>query len=408
MANIHLQPLLSVEDKMSLMRQDACYDVSDAEADSTATGEILQQIKSDIVAPKIPITAPKVFLSNDCIFNCSYCGCRKRREGKTRYSQSPREFAKISHDVAKINGNKLFITSAIFKTPDYTEELIVETMRILRREMGYRGYLHAKIMPGCDPELIKQAGLYANRMSVNIEVAKSEGYGMIAREKNKKNILGPMGHISQFIQENKAEKSVFKPRFAASSTTQLMAGGAGENDFTILNLSHALYRKYHLSRVYYTAYTNENNAEGYEKHPPVRTPPWRPTRLYQADRLMQLYGFTPEDIAPEQAPDLSVDFDPKAAWALRNLHLFPIEINTADYEMLIRIPGIGITYAKRIIEARKHCRVTHDVLVQLGVSLKRSKHFLTADGKFQGTQSSDPTIYSDCLRMPLISEEISA
>ena len=411
MANIHLKEALSAEDKMALMREDARFDVTDEEADSrleTAESPGLLKIRGDIKAPRAPQTAPKVFLSNDCVFNCSYCGCRRCREGKARYASDPREFAQISLDTAKANGGKVFITSAIYKSPDYTEELIIETMRIMRREMGYRGYLHAKIMPGTDPELIRRAGLYANRLSVNIEVAKSEGYRVIAREKNKSNILRPMGQISSLISEAKAEKSPFRPPFATSQTTQLMAGSTGEDDFTILNLSHALYGKYKLSRVYYTNYRYLRQAEGYEERPEVSTPSWRSTRLYQADRLMQLYGFMPEEIAPAEAPNLSADYDPKAAWALRNLHLFPVEVNTANYEALLRVPGIGVTYAKRIIEARRGCRLTHESLRKLGVSLKRSGHFITADGKFEGIRGDSEAAFARVLYSPLENTEEGA
>ena len=398
MANIHLKQAFSIEDKIALMQQDAKFDVADDEADSYMEASAMKQIRKSIKSPKGAFTAPKVFLSNDCIFNCSYCGCRRCCDNKTRYANTPREFAQISLDTAKFNGDKVFITSAIYKNPDYTEELIIETMRIMRREYGYKGYLHAKVMPGTDPELIRQAGLYANRLSVNIEVAKSDGYNIIAHEKNKSNILRPMGQISRLIQEAKANN---KPRFATTQTTQLMAGSTEEDDFTILNLSHALYGKYQLSRVYYTAYQYHHQADGYDERPEVTTPRWRSSRLYQADRLMQLYGFTPEEIAPSDARNLASDFDPKAAWALRNLHLFPIEVNTADYEMLIRIPGIGITYANRIIEARRQCRVTHSILKQLGVHLRRSQHFLTADGKYTGVSGSDSITFAQLLRSPL-------
>ena len=402
MAGIHFKQSLSIEDKIALMRQDACFDVSDEEAGAyTEPVPALSQIRKGIKAPKGGFTAPKVFLSNDCIFNCSYCGCRRCRDNKTRYVNTPREFAQISLDTAKANNDKVFITSSIYKNPDYTEEMIIETMRIMRREFGYTGYLHAKVMPGTDPELIRRAGLYADRLSVNIEVAKSEGYKRIAHEKNKSNILRPMGQISRLIQEAKSEAGPYKPRFAASQTTQLMAGSTDEDDFTILNLSHALYDKYHLNRVYYTSFQYRHQAAGYAEHPEVSTPRWRSTRLYQADRLMQLYGFTPEEIAPAGARNLTSDYDPKAAWALRNLQLFPVEVNTADFEMLIRIPGIGITYANRIIEARRQCRVTHSVLKQLGVSLRRSRHFLTADGKFTGIRGNGPNSYEPLLYAPL-------
>jgi len=395
MANLHLKQALTVEEKQALMRQDACFDVADTEAPD------FDQIQNGIRAPKRPPTAPKVFLSNDCVFNCSYCGCRCSRGDKTRYASPPREFAQLAMDTARAGGGKVFITSAIYKNADYTEELIIETMRILRRELCYRGYLHAKIMPGCDPELIRRAGLYANRLSVNIEVAKSAGYGVIAHDKNKENILRPMGEISRLIQSAKEDTWQGKPAFAASQTTQLMAGSTNEDDLTILNLSRALYSKYSLKRVYYTSYQYRHQAKGYEERPLVSTPQWRTARLYQADRLLQLYGFTPEEIAPADAPNLVYDFDPKAAWALRNLHLFPIEVNTADYEMLLRIPGIGVTYAKRILAARRQCRVTHDVLKKLGVSMRRSQHFLTADGKFAGLRGSSAAAFAEVLRSPL-------
>ena len=393
MANIHLKQALTTEEKIALMEEDGRFDVADPHA------PVYEQMRMDIGAPKRPQAPSKVFLSNDCIFNCSYCGCRCGRDAKTRYTNTPRELAQIAYDAAKANGDNVFITSAIHKSPDYTEELIIETMRVMRTELAYKGYLHAKVMPGTDPELIRQAGLYADQLSVNIEVAKSEGYQEIAKDKSRSGILRPMGQISRMIREAKAEKSRHKPRFAASHTTQLMAGSTGEDDYTILNLSNALHNKFHLDWVYYTPYQYRHHARGYDERPEVSTPVWRMTRLYQADRLMRLYGFAPEEITPEQAPNLTNDFDPKSSWALRNLHLFPIEVNTAEYQMLIRIPGIGITSAKRILEARRECRVTHDVLRKLGVSLKRSRHFLTADGKFEG--ASGAASFAQALRSPL-------
>ena len=397
MVNIHCKQALTIESKYNLMAEDSLYDVADNET------KALEEIKNGIRSPKQGQTPPKSMLSNDCIFNCSYCGCRCGNEGRTRYTNTPRELAQLSFDTAMSNGGRVFITSAIVQNADYTEELIVEAMRIMRMDMGYKGYLHAKVMPGTDPELIRQAGLYANRLSVNIEVAKSEGYQTIAYDKNKSNILQPMEQISRLIREaaDGNSDSKWKSKFATSQTTQLMAGSTGEDDYTILNLSNALYGKFRLRRVYYTPYQYRRQAEGYEERPAVSTPFWRMTRLYQADRLMQLYGFKPEEIAPGDAPNLTIDYDPKAAWALRNLHLFPVEVNTAGYEMLIRVPGIGITYAKRILAARRQCRVTHDVLRQLGVSLKRSAQFLTADGKFGGIHTSDPLTYAQTVLSPL-------
>jgi len=216
MANVHIQPTISADERVTLMREDARYDVADSEAPPLDTSGDLAGIRSQIKGPRAAETAPKVFLSNDCIFNCSYCGCRCGRDDRARYAHSPREFAELSVKTARKNGNRVFITSAIHKSPDYTEELIVETMRVMRHDLGYKGYLHAKVMPGTDPELIRRAGQLANRLSVNIEVAKSEGYQQIARQKNKVNILGPMEAITRLIREHKTETSPYAPRFASS------------------------------------------------------------------------------------------------------------------------------------------------------------------------------------------------
>ena len=399
MANILSDKAVDISEKVALMQSDAQFDVAD---DDQALLPDLSQIRQEIGSGRTLPKVPKVFLSNDCIFNCSYCGCRSGNECKRRYASPPRELAELAVRQANASGHGIFITSAILKSPDYTEELIVETLKIIRRELGYRGYVHAKVMPGTDPELIYQAGRYANRLSVNIEVAQSGGYAKIAKNKNRKNILTPMGQISSLIQMAQAEreKSRYAPAFASSQTTQLMAGSTQESDRTILTLSDALYSRYRLKRVYYTSFQYRHPAAGYEGLEAVSTPLWRMHRLHQADRLMQLYGFAPEEILPEDSPNLEENLDPKAAWALRNLHLYPIEVNTASFEQLLRIPGIGITYAQRIVKARKYCTVTHDVLHALGVSLKRSGQFLTCKGKLQGIPTDNPELLRQLLIDP--------
>lgn len=379
---------LSYEDKVTQMQEDACFDVADAQLSygpmqseevSIPDPSIFRDIHSQQPPPKVP----KVFLSNKCIFNCAYCGCRASRETDARYCNSPRELAEISLQQAKDNGHGVFITSAIYKNADYTEELIIETLRIMREELFYSGYIHAKVMPGTNPLLIEKAGRYANRLSVNIEVAQNAGYERIAKQKNKENILVPMQQICNLVQNAKQYKSRTNPILARSQTTQLMAGSTDETDRTIMTLSKALYKKYNMSRVYYTAFQYVHEAKGYEL-PFVSTPQWRVRRLYQADRLMQLYGFTSEDITPEQAPNFTEDMDPKISWAIRNIHLFPIEVNKAEYEQLLRIPGIGLTFAKKILEARKYGSITHQTLRRIGVSLKKTTYFITCNGKYEG------------------------
>lgn len=378
MPNIIIRNAMTYDEAVRQMQADARYDVSDNDGACVPDYSAVAAIASRPTPPKVP----KVFLSNDCVFNCAYCGCRSTLDCKHRYTHAPRELARIAVAEAARNGRGIFVTSAIHRNADYTEELIVETLRVIRNELGYSGYVHAKIMPGTDPALIREAGKYADRLSVNIEVARSEGYRRVARQKNRDNILTPMRQISELVAEAGDKAGGRRPRFATSQTTQLMAGGAEEDDRTILRLSRALYDRYRLKRVYYTPFRYEQEAKGYDL-PLTVTPFWRMSRLYQADRLMQLYGFTPEEIAPERAPCLERDIDPKTSWALRNLHLFPVEVNAADYDTLLRVPGIGITYARRILEARKYCAVTFDILRRIGVSLKRARHFVTCGGRME-------------------------
>ncbi len=388
MVNIFYKDSLSLHDKLLQMQEDTKYDVADPQVSyGTASEEESlpdPSIFADIHAKPNPPKVPKVFLSNQCSFNCAYCGCRASREDVRRYCNTPRELAEIALSQSRQNGHGIFLTSAIYRNANYTQEIIIETLRILRKELFYDGYLHAKVMPGTDPLLIAKTAQYANRLSVNIEVAQNAGYERIAKQKNKENILTPMQQISDLVRDARQYRSRRGPLLARSQTTQLMAGSTGESDRTIMRLSKALYHKYSLSRVYYTAFHYLNHAKGYDQLPFTQVPLWRVKRLYQADRLLQLYDFTPDDITPELAPDLNESLDPKMSWALRNIHLFPIEVNTADYEQLLRIPGIGLTYAQKIIRARSYGRITHQTLRKIGVAMKKSNYFITCNGKYEG------------------------
>ncbi|MFR1518614.1 MAG: hypothetical protein ACLSVG_07550 [Clostridia bacterium] len=378
MSNIILSKSLESEEKLTLMQEDAKYEIgSDRDAEHTAI-TCAAEITGRTAPPKIP----KLFLASNCIFNCAYCGCRCSREERQNYRNTPEELARMAVASAQENHYGVFLSSAIFRNPDYTQELLAESARIMREDLGYNGFLHVKVMPGADPELIARTGRYASRLSINIEVAHSTGYDKIAKQKNKENILKPMGQISQQIRQAKEEGRCF----AVSQTTQLMAGSTDENDRAIMTLSAALYRKYRLKRVYYTPFRYQHPARGYESENLAfkQTPYWRMARLYQADRLIQLYGFSPDDVTPETDPFLHRDLDPKAAWALRHIDLYPVEVNRADYETLLRVPGIGITYAKRILEARRYSTITHDLLRKMKVSLKRCIYFITCDGKYKG------------------------
>lgn len=379
MAQLSLRPAPTVPDQLRQMQLDALYDVADTPASDRQSIPDPSTL-ADIAAAPAPPKVPKVFLSNDCVFNCAYCGCRCSNGSYARYSHDPKDLARLAVAAAGESGQGVFVTSSICRNADYTQERIVAAIRCMREELHYTGYIHAKVMPGTDPGLIREAGRYANRLSVNIEVARSDGYARIARQKNRGNILTPMQQISDLIRDAAQYPG---RRFASSQTTQLMAGSTDESDRTILTLSKALYRKYRLKRVYYTAFQYKQPAVGYDL-PLTATPVWRMRRLYQADRLMALYGFTPEEIAPDDAPFLDAAVDPKLAWAIRHIDRFPVEVNTADYETLLRVPGIGQVYAQRILRVRRQCTVTHEVLQRLGVSFKRSRYFLQCNGHYLG------------------------
>lgn len=278
MAHIVFREPISTPDQLRLMQEDAQFDVSDQrEAEHTCIPD-LSAVVGDIRAKPAPPKVPKLMVSNELPVQLRLLRLPVHQRAAPAVYKRPKEIARLACQEAIKNGHGVFLTSSICRSADYTEELIVETLKCMRRDYQYKGYIHAKIMPGADPQLIEQAGLYADRLSVNIEVAQSDGYERIAKQKNKGNILTPMGQISGLIQAAKWDKR----RFATSQTTQLMAGSTGETDRTILNLSKALYQKYRLKRVYYTAFQYRHPAKGYDL-PLVSTPKWRARRLYQAD-----------------------------------------------------------------------------------------------------------------------------
>lgn len=409
MSNIIIEKTPTLQEKIALMQESAVYDIADGDRaaqgdysdvrihdnDLVAIGKSISNIKSKPSPP----TVPKVFVSNDCSFNCAYCGCRCSKD-KRRYTHNTEEIADIALATANQCGHGVFITSAICKNADYTEELIIDTLKVLRHKRGYDGYIHAKIMPGADPLLIRQLGFLADRVSVNIELPHSDGYKILAKQKTKNNILFPMKAVCDFYNELnphrgiKARSETGRSFAPAGQTTQMMVGAMGETDRTITVLANSLYKKFDLRRVYYSPF-DAANIGGY------KTPKWRGRRLYQADRLIKLYGMNPDEILPENSPNLDFDIDPKAGYALRNIDMFPVEINKADYETLLRIPGIGIISAKKIIAARKTARLNYDSLKYMGVSLSKSKYFITCGGKYCGGS----VLESPHLRTKLWSDE---
>ncbi|SHF37894.1 putative DNA modification/repair radical SAM protein [Caldanaerobius fijiensis DSM 17918] len=337
------------------------------------------------------ISLLKILFTNICMYNCVYCINRSSND-IPRAIFTPEELAELTINFYRRNYIEgLFLSSAVYKSPDYTMELLLETVRKLREDYHFNGYIHLKAIPGADLNLIKAAGYYVDRMSVNIELPTEKSLKLLAPQKSKTSILVPMSFIgNQIIENNQITKKkednklvkTSKPFVPAGQTTQLIIGATPESDRMILKLSESLYKHFKLKRVYYSAYIPVSQ---HPNLPAISAPPLlREHRLYQADWLLRFYKFNADELLDDTHPYLDPVLDPKADWALRNLHLFPIEINKADYEMLLRVPGIGVRSAKRIISARRVGPLNYDTLKKIGVVLKRAKYFITCQGKYYG------------------------
>jgi putative DNA modification/repair radical SAM protein len=323
----------------------------------------------------------KILLTNHCIFDCAYCVSRRSNDVK-RAAFTVEEVVDLTINFYRRNYIEgLFLSSGIFSSPDYTMERLVRIVRTLREVHKFNGYIHVKTIPGASQELIAEAGMYADRLSVNIELPSELALQTLAPEKNYQEILTPMAQIRDGIIQNKEEKALFKkvPQFAtAGQSTQLIVGASQENDLQIIKLSDSLYQGYGLKRVYYSGYVPVTDDA---RLPQVTQPPLiREHRLYQTDWLMRFYGFEADEILDPAHPYLDLEIDPKLAWALRNRHLFPVDVNTADRAMLLRIPGVGARSVERIVQARRFASLTADTLKQLGVVMRRARHFMTYRG----------------------------
>jgi putative DNA modification/repair radical SAM protein len=335
----------------------------------------------------------KVLYSNVCRFDCAYCVNRASSDIK-RTSFTSAELVQLTVEFYRRNYIEgLFLSSGIFSDPDIVMEKLIETARKLRSEAGYGGYIHLKIIPGAGEKFIREAGLWADRLSVNIELPTDKSLQSLAPQKSGKVILGAMGDFSslnsQFEDDRRRIKST--PAFApAGQSTQLIVGASTEDDRQIINLSSSLYRKFSMRRVYYSAFTP---VHGGDQTGPSHQLLLREHRLYQADWLFRFYHFTAAEIL-DDAPFLDTSLDPKTAWALRHFDFFPVEINRADYETLLRVPGIGAKTGRRIIETRRSRSLSFDSLRRLGAVLKRARHFITINGAFIGGEgfrhSGDP------------------
>ncbi|MBQ9376971.1 MAG: putative DNA modification/repair radical SAM protein [Schwartzia sp.] len=329
------------------------------------------------------ISLLKVLLTNACAYDCAYC-VNRRTSNVRRASFEPRELAELTVAFYRRNYIEgLFLSSAVAGTPDATTERMIEALRLLREEYRFSGYIHAKAIPGADPALIHRLGLLADRMSVNIELPSGQSLARLAPEKTKRAILAPMGLIQSGIAENRGDLVRYRhaPRFApAGQSTQMIVGATEESDRHILSLTSALYTRFGLKRVFYSAYIPVRDDISL---PPLGTPPplWREHRLYQADWLLRFYGFAADELLDENHERLHPYLDPKCHWALRHRELFPLEVNRAPYELLLRVPGVGVKSAWRIVRARRAAALSWDTLQKLGVVTKRAHHFLLAKGR---------------------------
>jgi len=381
---------MELEKKLEILSDAAKYDVSCSSSGSSGRGgsSSLGNTKASGICHSWSddgrcISLLKILFTNYCIYDCQYCVNRASND-RPRAAFTPEEVAQLTVDFYKRNYIEgLFLSSAVKTSPDWTMEQLLETARLLRNKYDYQGYIHLKAIPGADFKLIYEAGLLADRMSVNIELPSEKSLERLAPQKKKAGILKPMKGIGENIENNIVERKKYKQKekfVPAGQSTQLIVGASPESDRHIINLAEGLYDNFNLKRVYYSAYLPVGNSS---LLPALPGPPLkREHRLYQADWLLRFYGFKAGELLTPGRENLDLKIDPKADWALNNMDKFPVEVNTADYEMLLRVPGIGPRSAAKIYKARKERRLTHQSLKKMRVVLKRANYFITCNGKY--------------------------
>jgi len=377
------------ETRLEILTSSAKYDVSCSSSGSrrknTESG-IGNAYASGICHSFTPdgrcISLLKILMSNECIYDCEYCPNRNSAD-VPRAKITPDEICELVINFYKRNYIEgLFLSSAVFETPNRTMELLAETVRKLRKEYNFNGYIHLKGIPYADKTIVEKAARLVDRMSYNVELPSEKSLKLLAPQKTKDSLLMPMKELKNAIESDKLNK-VRNRALPAGQTTQMIIGASPESDGQILKLTEALYRKMNLKRVYYSSYLPVVKSS---KLPDTGAGLLREHRLYPADWLIRFYGFDVNEICSEDE-NLSVEYDPKCAWALKNMHLFPVEINTAPLETLLRVPGIGAKSAYKITEARRYANLDFDNLAKMRVVLKRAKHFITCKGKFYGSGS---------------------
>ena len=320
----------------------------------------------------------KILLTNHCIYDCAYCSNRRSNDVK-RTAFTAAELAELTIEFYRRNYIEgLFLSSGVMRNPDYTMEQMLRVVKLLREQYRFNGYIHMKAIPGASDELLAQAGRYADRMSVNLEIPTEENLKLLAPEKNYADLFAPMRFIQQGMLESAEERKKFRsaPRFVpAGQSTQVIIGATPDTDKQILTLASALYRRPSFKRVYYSGYIPVNSNDS--RLPVIAAPPLvRENRLYQADWLMRFYDFKASEIVDDAHPDLDLDIDPKMGWALRHPEFFPVDVNEAPYEVILRVPGIGVKSAKMIVVSRRYGRLNASQLKKMGVVMKRAQYFI--------------------------------
>ena len=373
-------------EKLKILADAAKYDVSCASSGTTRDnkGKTLGTtsgwgICHSFTADGRCISLFKILLTNKCIYDCAYCANRRSNDIR-RTTFTPKELAELTIEFYRRNYIEgLFLSSGVIRTPDYTMEQMLSVVKELREVHKFNGYIHMKSIPGASQALVNKAGMYVDRLSVNIEIPSEESLKIIAPEKDYKSVYGPMKYIKTGILENQEDRKKYRsaPKFVpAGQSTQMIVGASPETDRQILSLSSKLYTIESMKRVYYSGYIPINNDS---RLPMLKQPPLvRENRLYQADWLMRFYYFSSDEILDDKNPNLDLEIDPKLAWAIRNPQFFPIDVNTAPYEAILRIPGVGVLSAKKIIAARRFSRLGNEQLRKIGVVMKRAKYFIVS------------------------------
>ena len=386
-----IQEKMSIYEKLQILTDAAKYDVActssgvERKGDGTGIGNCSKAgICHSFSTDGRCISLLKILFTNECIYDCKYCVNRSSND-VIRTSFTPDEICTLTMEFYRRNYIEgLFLSSGILKNPNYTMELIYAALYKLRHVCNFQGYIHVKAIPGADPILIQKVGFLADRMSVNLELPTAESLRLLAPHKSRKNILAPMRLVQEKSKENRQELTLYKsaPRFVpAGQSTQMIIGASPETDYQILRVAESLYQKFGLKRVFYSAFVAVNE----DKALPARTsdgpPLLREHRLYQADWLLRYYKFEANELLNEKNPNFNIFLDPKCNWALNHLEYFPVEVNRASYDVLLRVPGIGYKSAGRIVKARRFGSLGFEDLRKMGVVLKRALYFITCSGK---------------------------